>query len=164
MYRFISYIQFLFSSTNQHGVHSPFVFNFITKCLYKKTERKLPVTEEVLLKSISYFGFKKIGLVNDSETIKAQIRILNKDITFTHVPFDLIYAEEGDIHYKKIAENQFHNDSMLLIKGIHHSKKNASNWKQIKLMAQSKVTLDLFYCGIVFFRSEQAKQHFKIRL
>ncbi|MFD1292456.1 O-methyltransferase [Lutibacter holmesii] len=32
-----SYLTFLIKSTNQHGVHSPFVFNLVTKCFYKKT-------------------------------------------------------------------------------------------------------------------------------
>ena len=32
----ISYLKFLIRSTNQHGVHSPFVYNFITRCLYNK--------------------------------------------------------------------------------------------------------------------------------
>lgn len=32
-----SYLTFLIKSTNQHGVHSPFVYNLVTKCFYKKT-------------------------------------------------------------------------------------------------------------------------------
>ncbi len=32
-----AYIQFLWNSKNQHGVHSPFVFNLVTKCFYDKT-------------------------------------------------------------------------------------------------------------------------------
>ncbi len=32
---FYSYFKFLITSTNQHGVHSPFVFDFVTKGLYK---------------------------------------------------------------------------------------------------------------------------------
>ena len=32
-----SYLNFLKNSTNQHGVHSPFVFNLVTKCFYDKT-------------------------------------------------------------------------------------------------------------------------------
>lgn len=31
-----SYIQFLWHSKNQHGVHSPFVFDLVTKCFYDK--------------------------------------------------------------------------------------------------------------------------------
>ena len=29
-----SYLKFLWNSKNQHGVHSPFVFNLVTKCFY----------------------------------------------------------------------------------------------------------------------------------
>ncbi|MDG1731305.1 MAG: class I SAM-dependent methyltransferase [Algibacter sp.] len=36
-YQIIQYIRFLFKSTNQHGVHSPFVFDLVTKCFYNKT-------------------------------------------------------------------------------------------------------------------------------
>lgn len=33
-----SYIKFLFHSKNEHGVHSPFVFDLITKCFYNTTK------------------------------------------------------------------------------------------------------------------------------
>lgn len=33
-----SYVKFLAKSTNQHGVHSPFVFDLVTKGLYKKSK------------------------------------------------------------------------------------------------------------------------------
>ena len=32
-----SYIKFVSNSTNEHGVHSPFVFDFVMKCIYDKT-------------------------------------------------------------------------------------------------------------------------------
>lgn len=39
MFQILAYIRFLLKSTNQHGVHSPFVFDLITKCFYKKKQR-----------------------------------------------------------------------------------------------------------------------------
>jgi len=37
LYQITQYIKFLLKSTNQHGVHSPFVFDLITNCFYDKT-------------------------------------------------------------------------------------------------------------------------------
>lgn len=36
-------------------------------------------------------------------------------------------------------------------------------WEEIKKNKQVSVTIDLFFIGIVFFRKEQAKQHFVIK-
>ena len=33
-----SYLKFLYNSKNEHGVHSPFVFDLVTKCFYDKTK------------------------------------------------------------------------------------------------------------------------------
>ncbi len=33
-----SFLKFLWKSTNQHGVHSPFVFDLVTKCFYGKAK------------------------------------------------------------------------------------------------------------------------------
>jgi len=33
-----SYIKFLFHSKNEHGLHSPFVFDLVTKCFYNNTK------------------------------------------------------------------------------------------------------------------------------
>ena len=51
MYQIIAYIKFLWNSKNQHGVHSPFVFDFVTKCFYDKT---------------NYSGYSKIKSYRDS--------------------------------------------------------------------------------------------------
>ena len=34
------YFQYLSHSTNQHGVHSPFLFKFITSCVYLKPSKE----------------------------------------------------------------------------------------------------------------------------
>ena len=36
MFQIKSYLKFLLNSTNEHGIHSPFVFDLVTKCFYDR--------------------------------------------------------------------------------------------------------------------------------
>jgi hypothetical protein len=164
VYRFISYIKFLLTATNQHGVHSPFIYGFVTKGLYRKGNKDLSVTENVLAKSISYFSHKNIGLVNDSNELKIKLNTIFEELDYGSFPFDIIYADGVSKPFKTIGKQYIHNESMLIIEGIHATKKSRTMWHALKEQEHVRVTLDLYHCGIVFFRKEQAKEHFKIRI
>lgn len=164
MYSFFSYFKFLLTATNQHGVHSPFVYNFVTKGLYRKGNKKFSITENVLVKSISYFSFKKIGLVTDSNTLKINLNSIFENLDYKKVPFDIVYANKYSKPFSTISKEYIHNETVLLIEGIYNSKENTAMWNKLKKQEQVRVTVDLYHCGIVFFRREQAKEHFKIRL
>lgn len=45
-YQIVAYFKFLRKSTNQHGVHSPFVYDLITKCFYDKKQPEIYQTIE----------------------------------------------------------------------------------------------------------------------
>ena len=52
----------------------------------------------------------------------------------------------------------------MIVDAIHKNRANATHWEKIKEMKAVTVTIDLYHCGVVFFRSEQAEEHFKIRI
>lgn len=37
-------------------------------------------------------------------------------------------------------------------------------WQQVKQLPQVTVSIDLFHFGLLFFRKEQVKEHFKLAL
>ena len=164
VFRFLSRIKFLLSATNQHGVHSPFVYDFVTKGLYRKGNKAFTVTENVLIKSISYFSFKKIGILKASNHIKVQLDSVFENLQYNSLPYDIIYTNVKNKPFKNMDTTYIHNGTMLIITEIYGSKETLELWKEIQKLKEVRVTIDLYHCGLVFFRREQVKEHFKIRI
>ncbi|RRQ47499.1 hypothetical protein DZC72_17330 [Maribacter algicola] len=164
MYQLLSYLKFLIGSTNQHGVHSPFVYNFLTKGLYREKKKGMSVKEHVLTTSISYFKYKSIAFVYADDYIINRIVAIFGDLEFDTLPLDVIFVEENGKVFTSISKESYHNDTMLLISGIYKNKQRKVAWQNIKELPEVTVTIDLFHCGLVFFRREQAKEHFKVRI
>lgn len=162
LFRTISYLKFLLKSTNQHGVHSPFVYDFVTKGLYKKENNSTSLNsysefknlsnkeKKVVSKIIYYFKIKEIQVKNT---------YLIKDLSKTHKT--LIYSSINNKYLDKIINHKL--KSCILINGIHQNKKAELKWLEIIKNKNATVTIDVFYFGIIFFRSEQEKEHFNIR-
>ncbi|MGJ8593495.1 MAG: O-methyltransferase [Aquaticitalea sp.] len=256
MYQILSYIKFLLKSKNQHGVHSPFVFDLVTKCFYDKTDypkysniksyrdsllnnsQNIEITDfgsgsrvfdsnkrvisdiaknsgtsfkraKLLFRLVSYFESKTIlelgtslgiatyslalgksdstllsieGCPEISKFTKEQLQkfqVENVDLktgsfseiipTLEKTNWDLVFF---DGHHDKNATLDYfeqilpsiHNDSVFIFDDIHWSKGMTEAWESIKNHPQVTVTIDTFFWGFVFFRKEQVKEHFVIRL
>jgi hypothetical protein len=59
--------------------------------------------------------------------------------------------------------NTFHNNTLCLMEGIHARRDATERWEEVKNLKMCRITIDFFHCGLVFFRKEQAPQHFTIR-
>lgn len=256
MHQIKSYIKFLTKATNQHGVHSPFIYNFVTKCLYDQTKypeykvlnayrntlkestTELEITDlgagskvlnstkrkvsamvkasssskkesKLLFRLAQYFNFNTIlelgtslamgtyplalanrtseittieGCPNTSAFAKAKIDGLNikniqfivdnfaegipklKEENYDFIYFDGHHNKDATIQYFEALLPKIHNDTVFLFDDIYWSKGMTEAWEYIKNNKSVKVTVDCFHLGFVFFRREQVKEHFKIRL
>ena len=164
MFYLINYLKHLFSATNQHGVHSPFVYAYVTKGLYSTYKSKVSKTEQVLFKSIRYFSSERLHLNTASKELKDLIKQELSQSTSENPPFDLIYIDQPSADLIVSQKNNIHNDSMILVNDIYKNESNAKVWEALKQDALVRVSIDMFFCGALFFRKEQVKEHFKIRL
>lgn len=151
---------FLLTSRNQHGVHSPFVFNFVTQGLYTKKKKQnsiigitLPSNltkkeSNILLKIIKYFSIKEISLNKTNTLSKLNKLLIISDLSFI----------------KSIDINDFNKYKCIVIQNIYKSKTDYINWSNLIDKNEITVTIDLFYFGLIFIRKQQAKEHFKIRV
>jgi len=158
MYQFLSYLKFLWYSKNQHGVHSPFVYDFVTKGLYKKiTNNQMIKIEEIhnlsskkkkiFLKIANYFNVNQIFTNSKKATEHSKQK------------WNLLFLNSLDSQELIPNPNYF-----IVVNGIHKSEKALYNWKNSIENKEATVTIDLFYFGLIFFREEQEKEHFIIRV
>lgn len=157
MFQLIAHLQFLLKATNQHGVHSPFIYNYVTKCLYKKEKLHRNKSYNVVLKSIAYFNIKTAFI-----TLEELKKNITTNLNYTNNSVDFGYLNYPNLD--KFTAINYHNNTMVFIDNIYSSKQTKETWEQIKLLNNVTVTVDVFYGAAVFFRKEQAKEHFKIRL
>ncbi len=165
MFKTLEYLKFLSSSTNQHGVHSPFVYNYVTKCLYARSPHKSTKTMAVLLKSMAYFKVRTIELSPSKESARDIIQREFPEIQINMERNDAAYLDISDFESGLSFESlNIHNHSIGFVDSIYRNRQHKNVWDEVKKSPHITVTVDLFHCGIVFFRKEQAKEHFKIRI
>ena len=173
-------------------MHSPFVFGLVSKGFYKKqpliTDVKYDsvagldnATLNVLFKTIGYFKSYKLIVLGEDETTAAvaeTVRLAAEEISAkiwfysTYVPVpggvDLAILTGKNKNtllplFNQLKQN-VNNNSVAVVANIHESDAIEEAWEAIKKDPNVTVTIDTYHLGLLFFRKEQQKQHFVIRL
>ena len=183
LFRIQSYLQFLWHSKNEHGVHSPFVFLLLTQGLYNR-KIKLPVADlstskgvnskksQLLFKIVHYFSPKSILIVGATTFEKEVTSLANPK---AKIDIDIDNAIYNCIYFSSIPTNSItketveqlilttENDSFWILEDIHANPDSEALWHTLQQNPKVTVTIDTYHFGLVFFRKEQAKEHFIIR-
>ena len=252
-----SYLKFLYNSKNEHGVHSPFVFDLVTKCFYDKTKypeysilknyRKsllenknfIEVTDfgagsrvfksnkrqiskiaktagispkraELLFRITKYFQpdtileigtslglatsalsmgnanakitslegcpktsevaitlLQKFGFFNarvETTEFSSYLKTATNNCDWKLIYFDGNHSKQATLDYFELLLPTITNETVWIFDDIHWSLEMEEAWETIKNHPKVTVTIDTFQWGIVFFRAEQEKEHFTIRV
>jgi len=163
------YLLFLWKSTNQHGVHSPFVFRLVTQCFYRR--EKIPYTHypkgitpkkgQFLLRLVKYFAPKSIKIYSDTKDFAKLFPSSLTEITSEQKDMIILYQRDNKPIVKELLA-QMHNDSILILISPHE-KENENFFKQLAENKAFTVVIDTFSFALFFVRSEQERECFVIR-
>ncbi|OED45204.1 hypothetical protein AB832_01485 [Flavobacteriaceae bacterium (ex Bugula neritina AB1)] len=191
LFKIKTYIQFLLKATNQHGVHSPFVYTLVTKCFYDRKNK--PVYKQLkpifasgantvfsyryaklIHRLTNYLHIKNIlvspALPVIQYTMFLQEHKINIDTTLTpkkQYDMYLLHPSQYAGSAKKLVFEivpHLHNNSVILCPNIRATQKHLDFWHQLIALDTISVSIDLFNIGLLFIRKEQVKENFKIRL
>lgn len=186
----LSYTQFLWKSQNLHGLHSPFVFGFVSNYIYARglrltrneyraAQTGMPYPKvELLHRIIANSRSKKLFVLGDeTHEITEALRKLGEMHSLQLWFFSPLAPIPGGADFAYISGRNtdellplfeqalpnLSSNAILAIGNIHTTEATAKAWETIKNDPKVTVTVDLYHFGLVFFRQGQAKQHFSIR-
>lgn len=121
------------------------------------------------LSDIASQNFANARLSSKIQSVTGRFNDVLPDILKSYETLDLGFIDGN--HTYEATMDYFHqflekrnNNSIFIFDDIYWSKGMTQAWNEIKAHPEVTVTVDLFYIGLVFFRKEQRKQDFKLRL
>ena len=121
-----------------------------------------PETAKIAKQNFAELNIKNVTLNIGNFNLTLREKLLNiKNIDFAFI--DGNHQEEPTINYFTECLKYSNNNTVFVFDDIHWSKGMENAWKYIVNHPKTTVTIDLFFVGIVFLKSELSKEHFKIR-
>ena len=160
------YLKFWFKATNRHGIHSPFIYRFVTKGLYIKHKFCRSKSLNIFFKCINYFKPNSIGFEEENEFLKNKVKNEFPSLSFK-APYDIKYYEtlvtESQISaMANYGEQQ--PKGIIYISDIRKNKSSKELWNKLVLADFVMVSVDMYFGGLLFFHKTQAREHFRIRI
>ncbi|NHM06281.1 class I SAM-dependent methyltransferase [Flavobacterium sp. CYK-4] len=126
-----------------------------------------PETAKIAQQQFEKFGFQNIELINtEFETYLSNSATNQQPSTNNHqlTYFDGNHSKAATLKYFELLLPTITNETVWIFDDIHWSADMEEAWETIKNHPKVTVTIDTFQWGLVFFRYEQQKEHFVIRI
>ncbi len=112
-------------------------------------------------------NFKELGAENIKQIVgnidEELPKLLNDFEKTDFVYFDGNHSKKATLDYFYQCLEKSGNDTIFYFDDIRWSKEMEEAWEEIKANEQVRLTVDLFFSGIVFFRKELSKENFVVK-
>ena len=156
---------FWLRAKSRHGIHSPFIYRFLDEGLYRRDLRHLHPDQRLLLAALDHFGPVRLGAAPPEGRLATWLATQRPDRPGGQPPFDL-FIFESPTHGLVGALDRpgwWHNDTVVFVGNLRSHKGSRQKWLEAARKAPVTVVLETCTSGLLFFRRQQARQHFRIR-
>ena len=180
-----SYLKYYFKSKTKYQIHSPFVFEIVTKVIKQKTfiedirkicynQSKFNKYERLVFRLYHFLNVKTVRSIGKPSKLTKSLQnlYLKKDLNQKRLKekatIDMIIINPISINNNpkfelEIFLKKCHNNSVIIIENKQLEKPTFKLWQHLKNHPRTSVSIDIFKIGLIFIRKEQAKEHFMIR-
>ena len=177
-------LTYLLKGKTQYNLHSPFVFELYNEVLLPRTNsmqlksnnlRSLCKRNAALLYKIAdHFGIKNLfvgGYVSQHPFSEWAENVLPQLVASRLLHYDNLEKERYkklliccSVDYYSVYENTLNSmvsyDTILAITDIHSCKAAEKQWQSVLNNPANILAIDLFSCGLVFFRKELSTERY----
>ncbi|MFV8357564.1 O-methyltransferase [Flavobacterium sp. XS1P32] len=122
-----------------------------------------PNTMAIAKSELQLFNFDNVNpIVTEFSSFLGDIQL--QTLNFKLIYFDGNHSKKATLDYFDLLLPTITNETVWIIDDINWSPEMKNAWEIIKTHPKVTVTIDTFQWGLVFFRREQPKQHFIIRI
>lgn len=121
-----------------------------------------PETTKIAKRNFEKLNVKNIDLTLGDFRNTLQQKLEEID-SINLVFIDGNHQRKPTIEYFRNCLRYANNNTVFIFDDIHWSSGMEDAWKYIKLHQKTTLTIDLFYIGIVYIKSELSKENYKIR-
>jgi len=176
------YLKFQWQAKNLHAIHSPFLFQFIQKAIYKsslpKKFKHCHIKQDQLLLSILYYFKSQSIFVNQTneaiETILKSYRKLEPKALYYSEIYHEGIGQDFDLYILNQLETKTHGQEILnkisatkqkivIIPQLRTSNIQLDFFKSFPKIEKGCVVLEFYGFAMIIYRPENSGEYFKIR-
>ena len=106
--------------------------------------------------------------INNTEVVVGNFDINFPEFVQSQEKIDFVFIDgnhrkQATLDYFDLCLPKIHENSILIFDDIYWSEGMKQAWEEIKNHPKVTLSIDLFWIGLVFFKTDRVKEHFKIK-
>lgn len=117
---------------------------------------------------IAQYNIEKVGLADSINCIHGNFDAVLPELVRQLPRIDMAFIDgnhrkKPTLDYLELILSKSHNHTIIVFDDIRWSYEMEECWEEIKAHPKINVSIDLFFMGVVFLRTEQESEHFSLR-